>query len=51
MYPVIAAPPLLAGAVHEIVAEVLSIAVAVTAVGVSGETMATTTAGSLVIDT
>ena len=47
----IADPPLPTGAVHEMVAEVLSIAVAVTPVGASGATIATTTTGSLVIDT
>jgi hypothetical protein len=50
VYPVIGEPPVLAGAVQVIVAEVLSIAVAVTPVGASGATKATTMAGSSQID-
>ena len=50
-YLIIAEPPLLADAVHEMVAELSLIAVAVTLVGASGATIATTTAGSFVIET
>jgi hypothetical protein len=48
---VIAEPPLLAGAVHETLADVSSTPTAVTAVGASGVTIATITAGSTEIDT
>jgi hypothetical protein len=50
VYPVIGEPPVLAGGVQVIVAEVLSIAVAVTPVGASGATKATTMAGSSQIE-
>ena len=51
MYLMIADPPLFADAVHEIVAELSFTATAETLVGASGATIATITAGSLVIDT